>query len=96
MFKFKIYRNHEKQQYGEDGLYCVPVSDDWFKFDLVINTDYTEVMSFEEYVLFDKDENPTPCTKVLLSDGSVVFAVNKLSTFEANYTEFKKSKISTD
>jgi hypothetical protein len=52
---------------------------------MVINVNYIEITSFRSYILFDTDLNPTPCTKVFLSDGSFVFAVNKLETFALNY-----------
>ncbi len=92
MFKFKIYRNHEKQEVTEDGeLICTPISTDWFKFDLMIDTGYIVITSLEEYILFDNDGNPTPCTKVYLSDGSIVFAVLKLGTFYDNYVEYRNS-----
>ena len=82
LFKFQIYDIHEVQKHNEYGeLYTEPFSLDWNKFYFVINTDIIEVTAFRSYVLFDADNNPTQCTKVFLSDGSYVYAVEKLNAF---------------
>lgn len=90
MFKFKIYGKHERQEFSEEGeLIFTPISEEWHKFDQLIDLDYVTILSFRSYVLFDSEENPTPCTMVCLSDGSILFAVNKVETFEANYLEYR-------
>lgn len=86
LFKFLIYDIHEMQKHNEFGeLSTEPISNEWHKFHMVINVNYIEITSFRSYILFDADHNPTPCTKVYLSDGSYIFAANKLETFTLNY-----------
>lgn len=82
LFKFQIYDIHETQKHNENGeLYTEPFSFDWSKFYFVINTNLIEITAFRSYVLFDADGNPTQCTKVFLSDGSFVYAVEKVNAF---------------
>jgi hypothetical protein len=60
---------------------------DWALFNFALETSETVIISFRSYVLFDSEGNPKECTKVYLSDGSYLFAVNKFDTFEKNYLE---------
>lgn len=86
LFKFLIYDIHEIQKHNEYGeLYTEPISNEWQKFHMIINVNYIEITSFRSYILFDTELNPTPCTKVYLSDGSFIYAVNRLETFALNY-----------
>lgn len=86
LFKFLIYDIHEIQKHNEFGeLYTEPINNEWQKFHMVININYIEITSFRSYILFDTDLNPTPCTKVYLSDGSFIYAANRLETFSLNY-----------
>jgi len=86
IFNFLIYDIHEIQKHNEYGeLYTEPINNEWQKFHMVINVNYIEITSFRSYILFDTEHNSTPCTKVFLSDGSFVYAVNKLDTFSVNY-----------
>jgi hypothetical protein len=86
IYSFKIYDCHEKQSFAEDGFTSIPF-DWWHKFELTILLTDTWITGFREYTLFDDDSNPTECTKVYLSDGTIVFAVNKYETFKKNFTE---------
>lgn len=85
-FKFKIYDVHEVQSFNEEGITSKPFAW-WFAFWLLIDISEITITSFREYVLFDTDENPTKCTKVFLSDGTYVFAIDKFSKFEQSYNE---------
>jgi len=85
-FKFKIYDTHEIQSFGEEGITCKPF-DWWHKFWLLIDVSEITITSFREYILFDEQNNPTKCTKVFLSDGTYVFAVDKFKEFEQQYTD---------
>ena len=84
LFKFKIYDLHEKPTIIEDELWFVPDEIEWKVFTLFIDIDFVQIISFRSYALFSGDE-VKEVTKVFLSDGSVVFAVNKIETFESNY-----------
>jgi hypothetical protein len=85
-FKFKIYDTHEVQSFGEEGLSC-KAFDWWHKFWLLIDVSEITITSFREYILFDAENNPTKCTKVFLSDGTFVFAVDKFAQFEQSYLD---------
>lgn len=94
LYSFKIYDTHENQSFDSDGSLTIRVFDFWHKFELAISTDDLWITSFREYTLFDDKGNPTPCTKVYLSDGSFVFATNKYDTFYKNYETFlNKTKV---
>jgi len=56
-------------------------------FNFALETAEVVIVAFRSYVLFDAEGNPKECTKVYLSDGSILFAVNKFDTFEKNYLE---------
>jgi hypothetical protein len=84
-FKFKIYDLHEKPTIIEDELWFIPDEIEWKVFILYIDIDFVQITSFRSYALFSGDE-VKECTKVFLSDGSAVYAMNKIDTFEANYT----------
>ena len=47
----------------------------------------TWITSYRKYTLFDSDKNPKECTRVYLSDGTVVFAASKYKDFKVNFTE---------
>jgi len=85
-FKFKIYDVHEVQSFNEEGITTKPFAW-WFTFQLLIDVSEVTITSFREYVLFDSEENPTKCTKVYLSDGTYVFAIDKFTKFEQNYND---------
>lgn len=87
LFKFRIIDKHETQEFGEYGeLICKPFGD-WLAFNFALETSENTIVAFRGYVLFDAEGNPKECTKVYLSDGSILFAVNKFDTFEKNYLE---------
>lgn len=87
LFKFRIIDKHETQEFNEDGqLICMP-NGEWLVFNFALETSETVIISFRSYILFDSGGNPKECTKVYLSDGSYLFAVNKFDTFEKNYLE---------
>ena len=90
---FKIYDTHEIQSFSNDNRLNINVFDYWHKFELSIVHDDLFITSFREYTLFDSDKNPTECTKVYLSDGSFVYAVNKYDTFKKNYEAFLASLV---
>ena len=86
IYKIRIYDIHWKQSYNEYGqLVSTPLDEDWKPFHLVINLIWVEITSFQSYILFDSENNPTEVTKVFLSDGREVFATNKFETFEKNF-----------
>lgn len=86
-YKIRIYDKHERQEFGEFGeLICKPFGD-WLPFPFSFETAELTILAFRGYVLFDAEDNPKECTKVYLSDGSILFAVNKFDTFEKNYLE---------
>ena len=84
LFKFKIYETHEHPAIIEDELWFIPTEIVWNVFTLYIDVDFVQITSFKSYALFSGEE-VKECTKVYLSDGSLVFAVNKVDTFESNY-----------
>ena len=87
LFKFRIIDKHETQEFDEFGsLICKPFGD-WLAFNFALETSELTIVGFKSYVLFDAEGNPKECTKVYLSDGSILYAVNKFDTFEKNYTE---------
>ena len=85
LYKIRIYDLHETPEVIEDELFFVPKDIEWKVFHLNIDIDFIQITGFRSFALFDKDNNVQECTKVFLSDGSVVYATNSLSTFEANY-----------
>ncbi len=87
LFKFKIYDLHEKPSIIEGEFWFLPEEIVWKVFDLYIDTDYIQVVSFRSYALFAGDGDVKECTKVLLSDGSSVFATKKVDAFETNYSK---------
>lgn len=87
IYSFKIYDCHEKQTFCDDGSFTCEPFDWWHKFELTLVLTETWITSFREYTLFDSELNPTQCTRVYLSDGSVVFAVSKYETFKKNFIE---------
>lgn len=87
LFKFRIIDKHENQDFDEYGCIIAKPFGEWAFFNFALETSETVITSFRSYVLFDSEGNPKECTKVFLSDGSFLFAVNKFDTFEKNYTE---------
>lgn len=88
VFKFRIFDIHEVQSFNSEGeLITEPVSMDWMRFDCCIDVTQIKITSFREYVLFDKENNPTNCTKVIFDDGSYLYAVHSLEAFEKKYSE---------
>lgn len=85
LYKLRIYDLHETPEVIEDELWFVPKEIEWKVFNLYIDIDFIQITGFRSYALFDKDCEVRECTKVFLSDGSVVYSTNKLETFEANY-----------
>jgi hypothetical protein len=84
LFKFNIYDLHDKPSIIEEELWFIPDEIEWKVFKLYIDIDFVQITSFRSYALFSGEE-VKEVTKVYLSDGSVVFAVNKIETFESNY-----------
>lgn len=84
LFKFQIYDIHEKQVFEDQEVHYVPLEKelDYKIFVIVLDIRHVRITGFRSYVLFDDDNNPTNCTKVFLSDGSVVFAKLNFDTFE--------------
>lgn len=87
LFKFRIIDKHENQEFDDYGGIIGKPFGDWAVFNFALETAEVVIVAFRGYVLFDSEGNPKECTKVYLSDGSVLFAVNKFDTFEKNYTE---------
>lgn len=89
IFKIRIFDKHERQYFEDGELKTEAISDDeWHRFDFYLETDRIRIDSFKEYVLFDKDENPTRCTKIFLSDLSHIYCCSSAETFEKQYNEF--------
>lgn len=87
LFKFRIIDKHETQEFDENGfMLCKPFGE-WLFFNCAIETSEVTIVSFRAYILFDINNNPRECTKVILSDGSYLFASSKFDTFEKNYLE---------
>jgi len=85
LYKIRIYDLHEYPSVIEDELYFAPKEIEWKVFHLIIDIDFIQITGFRSYALFDSNGEVSECTKVFLSDGSCVYATNKLETFEANY-----------
>jgi hypothetical protein len=65
-----------------------PVLSDGLKsFHMVIDVNEVRIVAFRSDVIMDDEDNPTEITKVFLSDGSCLFAANKIDAFESNYRE---------
>lgn len=86
-FKFRIYDKHEKQDFDGEGNLIITPFDEWLPFTFIIDINEVRITAFRSYVLFSIDETPVEVTKVFLNDGSFVFAVNKIDTFEKNYKD---------
>ena len=91
LFEFKIYDTHEFQSFDSDNTLIIKVFSYWHEFFLTLSIEDLWITSYREYTLFDNDYNPTECTKVYLSDGSFIYAVNKYDTFDKNYRSFLES-----
>jgi hypothetical protein len=92
LFKIRFYDVHLRQTINnEGGLEITPIDQEWRPFNMYIDTDLTDIIDFREYILFDSDGNPTPCTRVNLSDGSFVFCVHLIDTFLNKLEEHYKS-----
>lgn len=89
LFKFRILDYHNEAKLNEEGeVVFKPILSDGLKaFHMIIDVIDVRISAFRSDVILDEDGNPTEITKVFLSDGSFVFASNKLETFEANYRE---------
>ena len=87
LFEFRIIDKHETQEFDDNGsLICKP-SGEWLVFDFALEISEVTIISFRTYILFDQNDNIKECTKVILSDGSYLFAVNKYNTFKRKYNE---------
>lgn len=88
-FKFRILDWHEYITFTDEGdMIVTPILSDGLKsFHFVLDVNEIRINAFRSYAILDSDNNPTEVTKVFLSDGSFVFAANKLETFEQNYKE---------
>ena len=87
LFKFRIIDKHETQEFDDYGGIIGKPFGEWAFFNFAMETAETVIVAFRSYVLFDAEGNPKECTKVYLSDGTILFAVNKFDTFEKNYLE---------
>lgn len=90
LFKFKVFDLHEIQEVNSEGeLICQPIDHEWKRFEIAIETYLVKIISFREYVLFDKENNPTNCVKVYLDDGSYLYSCHSFEKFEEKYnTEY--------
>lgn len=90
-FRFQIWDLHKTSAVSEDGELYWKILDDpkddnpWKKFKFVLYSSIT-IDYFHETIIFQRDL-PIRCTKVFLSDGSVVFAVWQADTFDEKYSE---------
>jgi len=87
LFKFRILDYHKKDKLDENNeIYTMPLIEDGVKsFHLIIDVQYLWIVAFRSDVIIDDENNPIVGTRVYLSDGTAVFAVNNLETFEKNY-----------
>lgn len=58
----------------------------WLKFNLAFNPESIKIECFREFILFD-DKDPIECTKVYLSDGSVLYACMTYIQFRNFYNK---------
>lgn len=79
-FRFKVFKMHEKED-GPDE------QDGWLKFDFVLEVTETQIVAFEEHVLFDAQNNPCKCVRVFFSDEDEVFACYSLNKFLELYNK---------
>lgn len=86
LYKIRIYDLHEYPELMDNELWLVPKDIEWKVFHFVFDTAFINIVAFRSFALFGQDGEVTECTKVYLSDGQVLYATNKLETFEANYT----------
>ncbi len=88
-FKFRILDYHEDISFTDEGdMLAIPRLNEGLKsFHFVIDVNEMRINAFRSYTILDSENNPTEVTKVFLSDGSFVFAANKIETFEQNYKE---------
>lgn len=90
-FKFQIWDTHKEPIVGEDGDFYWRTIEDanddfpWKKFKFTLYPNITVDYCYET-IIFQK-EIPVRCTRVVLSDGTSVFAVWQLDTFDEKYAE---------
>ena len=87
LFKLRVYNLHEQPCVIDDELWFIPKEIEWKIFHLYIDIDFVQIISFSSYALFNGTGEVEECTKVFLSDGSIVYAVNKVDSFLKNFEE---------
>lgn len=102
VFKFTVYDFHEypelkQNENGYEVIFRPDVEKDgWLKFKYCIDYNVIQITTYREYIVFI-DSKPIECTRVFLTDGSVLHAVLQLETFEKNLNQFKEElKKATD
>ena len=90
ILELKIYDIHfdiEWETELNDLVYKAHDGMEWLKFNLAFNPETIKIDCFREFVLFDLNGDPIECTKVYLSDGSVLYACMTYIQFRNFYNK---------
>lgn len=85
-FKLKIFDQHKKQTYEGGELYFEAKDENWLRFDYYFELNDKHITSFRREILFDAEDNPTPCVEVFFSDGTSVYGAYSVKELLEIYT----------
>ena len=99
ILEFKIYDLHfdMKWQSEENDFFLQPHDGlEWLPFNFAFNPEAVKIDCFRSFVLFN-NEDPIECTKVYLSDGSVLYACMTYIQFRNFYNkQYLKDETNTE